>query len=111
MAQPSIASASSTSLGFDGIAIPGGSFLMGDDEGQFDERPAHLVRVALLRHDGGEMGVVLDALLAIVAERMAGDRGGAVEQPHGVLGERSPHKRCGVRPRPGRPRRVGRRLT
>src|SRR5438128_2569674 len=49
MAQPSIASASSTSLAFDGVAVPGGSFLMGDDEGQFDERPAHLVRVAPVR--------------------------------------------------------------
>lgn len=31
------------------LAIPGGEFLMGDDEGRLDERPAHLVRLRLFQ--------------------------------------------------------------
>ena len=31
------------------LAVPAGSFLMGDDEGEFDERPRHLVRVGAFR--------------------------------------------------------------
>ena len=43
---------------------------------------AEVVGVALLGDERGEMGVVFDALPAIVAARVAGDLGGAVEQAH-----------------------------
>ena len=43
---------------------------------------AEVVGAALLGDERGEVGVVLDALAAIVAARVAGDLGAAVEQAH-----------------------------
>ena len=47
---------------------------------------AEVVRAPLLGDERGEMGVVFDAVAAIVAARVAGGLGGAVEQADLVLG-------------------------
>jgi hypothetical protein len=62
---------------------------------------AEVVGPALLAGAGRQMRIVLDALGAVVAARMAGDLGGAVEQADLMLGgdegERPAHE--GVRDR------------
>jgi two-component system sensor histidine kinase BaeS len=47
---------------------------------------AEVVRAALLGDERGEVGVVFDALTAIVGARMARDFGAAVQETHLVFG-------------------------